>query len=115
MAGTVFNTTTNDLGSNQYQLVSTFTLNFDLSTADVDSDLNGTIDSNFATGYTDDYDGFYVDPENYILDFSGDTYYLGNQLTTSGTVDWSLNYASTPGDASRPTAPSCSARCRAES
>jgi MYXO-CTERM domain-containing protein len=100
MAGTVFNTTTNDLGSSQYQLVSTFTLNFDLSTAYVDSDLNGTVDSSFATGYTNDYDGFYVDPENYILDFSGDTYYLGNQLTTSGTVDWSLNYASTPGDAS---------------
>ena len=32
MAGTVFNTTTNDLGSSQYQLVSTFTLNFDLCT-----------------------------------------------------------------------------------
>ena len=62
MAGTVFNTTTNDLGGNQYQLVSTFTLNFDLSTAYVDSDLNGTVDSSFATGYTNDYDGTYLRP-----------------------------------------------------
>lgn len=99
-AGTIFNTTTNDLGNNQYQLVDTFTLNFDLSVAYVDSDLNGTIDSQFATGGPDSYDGEYIDPEYYILDFSGDTFYLGDQTTMSGTVDWSLNYVSTPGDAS---------------
>ena len=32
VAGTVFHTTTNDVGSMQYQLVNTFTLNFDLCT-----------------------------------------------------------------------------------
>ena len=99
-AGTIFNTTTNNLDNDQYQLVDTFTLNFDLSVAYVDSDLNGTIDSQFATGGPSSHDGEYIDPENYILDFSGNTFYLGDQTTMSGTVDWSLNYASTPGDAS---------------
>jgi len=100
-AGTIFNTTTNDLGNNQFQLVDTFTMNFDLSVIYVDSDLNGTIDSTIdASAYPTSYDGQYVDPEHYVLDFSGDTFYLGNQTTMSGTVDWSLNYVSTPGDAS---------------
>lgn len=99
-AGTIFNTTTNDLGNNQFQLVDQFTINYDLTVAYKDSDLNGTIDSQFTLGGPADYDGLYTDPENYILDFSGDTFYLGNQTTMSGTVDWSLNYVSTPGDAS---------------
>lgn len=99
-AGTSFNTTTNDLGNNQYQLVAQFTINYDLEVAYKDSDLNGTIDSQFTLGGPASYDGTYIDPENYILDFSGETYYLGDQLTMSGTVDWSLNYVSTPGDAS---------------
>ena len=60
-AGTIFNTTTNDLGNNQYQLVDTFTLNFNLKVAYVDSDLNGTIDSQFTLAGPADYDGLYTD------------------------------------------------------
>ena len=98
-AGTIFNTTTNNLGNNQYQLVDTFTLNFDLSVIYVDSDLNGTIDSTIdATAYPTSYDGEYIDPENYVLDFSGDVFYDQSQMTMSGTVDWALTYVDTPGD-----------------
>ncbi|MCP4834151.1 MAG: hypothetical protein GY895_05240, partial [Phycisphaera sp.] len=49
-AGTIFNTTTNDLGNNQFQLVDQFTINYDLTVAYKDSDLNGTIDSQFILG-----------------------------------------------------------------
>lgn len=99
-AGTIFNTTTNDLGNNQYQLVDQFQFSFDVSTIYVDSDLNGTIDSTIPTGSTGASDsGFYTDPEHYILDFGGDVYYEGSQLSTTGTVDWTLSYTNTPGDA----------------
>ncbi|MCP4764705.1 MAG: PEP-CTERM sorting domain-containing protein [Gammaproteobacteria bacterium] len=99
-AGTIFSTTTNDLGGNHFQLVSQFTINVDLTVAYKDSDLNGTIDSQFTMGGPADHDSDYTDPENYVLDLDGDTFYLGNQLTMSGTVDWSLNSVSTAGDAS---------------
>ena len=103
-AGTMFDTTTKDLGGNQFQLVDTFTINYNLDTMYFDTDLNGTVDSTDDSSgepwATDGYDGFYVDPENYVLNFGSDIYFQESQMTTSGTIDWSLSHTSTPGDAS---------------
>ena len=73
VAGTVFHTTTNDDGSMQYQLVNRFTLNFDLCTIELDSDLNGTVDSSSTSEYSSDYDGFNVDPEHFVWDSANGT------------------------------------------
>ena len=104
-AGSSFDTNLTDLGSDQYQLQDTFTINYNLMTAYIDFDQNGTVDTTVDTSgepwATPSYDGFYSDPEHYVLSFnSSDVYFMGNLMNVTGDVDWTLSYTSVAGDAS---------------
>ena len=104
LAGSSFDTALNELGPDQYQLVDTFTINYNLMTMYVDVDQNGTIDTTVDTSgqpwATPSYDGFYSDPEHYVLTFGSSVYFVGNELSIEGDVAWSLSYTSVAGDAS---------------
>jgi hypothetical protein len=99
LAGTSFNTTTNDLGMGAYQLVDQFDLLFAGDTLYFDFDLDNAPDSSVALGQPD-FIGTYVDPEHYTLDFGmGDLnpYFMGSELGAADSVDWRLSYVLDPG------------------
>lgn len=102
--GTSFDVGLTSLGGDTWQLDDTFTINYDLNTAYVDFDQDGDVDSTVDTSgeiwATSSYDGFYSDPEHYVLTFGSSVYFVGNEMSISGTVDWSLSYTTVAGDAS---------------
>ncbi|MCH2161460.1 MAG: hypothetical protein MK085_06255 [Phycisphaerales bacterium] len=104
-AGSSFDTGLTDLGGGQYQLQDTFTINYNLMTAYLDLDQNGTVDdivdNSGEPWATPSYDAFYSDPEHYVLSLgSSDVYFMGNMMNIEGDVDWTLSYTSVAGDAS---------------
>ena len=66
LAGTSFNTTTNDLGMGAYQLVDQFDLLFAGDLLFFDSNLDNVPDYSVPLGQPD-FVGTYVDPEHYTL------------------------------------------------
>ena len=103
-AGTTFDVDLNALGGDNWQLDDTFTINYDLNTAYLDLDQNGTVDTTVDTSgeplATSSFDGFYSDPEHYVLSFGSSVYFLGSEMSIDGAVDWSLSYTAVAGDAS---------------
>ncbi len=93
--GTSFNVDLNALGGDNWQLDDTFTINYNLNTAYLDLDQNGTVDTTVDTSgelwATSSYDGFYADPEHYVLSFRSSFYFVGNELSIDGEVDWTLS------------------------
>ena len=102
--GTTFDVDLNSLGGNTWQLDDTFTINYNLMTAYIDFDQDGVVDTTVDTSgeawATPSYDGFYIDPEHYVLTFGSSVYFVGNEMSISGSVDWSLSYTTVAGDAS---------------
>jgi hypothetical protein len=98
LAGTSFNTTTNDLGMGAYQLVDQFDLLFAGDTLYFDYNLDNIPDFSVALGQPD-FIGTYVDPEHYTLDFGNDLhpYFMGSELGAASSVDWRLSYVLDPG------------------
>ena len=103
-AGSSFDTGLTNLGSGQFQLQDTFTINYNLMTAYIDIDQNGTVDTTVDTSgepwATPSFDAFYSDPEHYVLSLNSDVYFMGSMMTIEGDVDWTLSYTSVAGDAS---------------
>ena len=99
-AGSSFDTNLTDLGSDQYQLQDTFTINYNLMTTYIDFDQNGTVDTTVDTSgepwATPSFDGFYSDPEHYAL-VTGlpNVYFMGNQMNVEDwgfEMGWALHY-----------------------
>ena len=98
LAGTSFNTTTNDLGGGAYQLVDQFDLLFAGDTLYFDYNLDNVPDYSVALGQPD-FIGTYEDPEHYTLDFGTDLkpWFMGEELELADCVDWRLSYVHDPG------------------
>ena len=98
LAGTSFNTTTNDLGMGAYQLVDQFDLLFAGDTLYFDYNLDNIPDFSVALGQPD-FIGTYVDPEHYTLLMGTDhkPWFMGSELGAAASVDWSLSYTHEPG------------------
>lgn len=99
-----FNTSLTPLSGTAFQLNQTFSILYDLDVVHLDTNLDNVpdVDVTFGAG---DFLGDYLDPENYVIDFSlpGSgvvlkPYFMGSELTAAASVDWRLSYASTPGD-----------------